>query len=275
MNHESGISHLPQTPPRAGGGPAGTLFVIATPIGNLQDITLRAIEVLKSVDLIACEDTRVTGKLLAHFDIKKPMVSYFQHSKLSKVELIIEKLLNGENIALVTDAGTPGISDPGQELVSRIRQSVIARRGATKRSIDGEDCRASRGGGMARNDNSKVKIIPIPGPSALGAAASVSGLIEKEFYFAGFLPKKKGRQTFFKNASLFHCPIVVYESSLRLERTLNDIQKYLGDDTEVFIAREMTKMFEEYWGGPVGNVLGDLKNHQMKGEIVLMIKKLK
>lgn len=274
MNHESGISHLPQTPPRAGGGPAGTLFVIATPIGNLQDITLRAIEVLKSVDLIACEDTRVTGKLLAHFDIKKPMVSYFQHSKLSKVELIIEKLLNGENIALVTDAGTPGISDPGQELVSRIRQSVIARRGATKRSIDGEDCRASRGGGMARNDNSKVKIIPIPGPSALGAAASVSGLIEKEFYFAGFLPKKKGRQTKFRQFAKLEMPIVVYESAMRLERTLGDIKDYLGTNTEVFIAREITKMFEEYWGGKISKVLKELDQHTLKGEIALVIKRV-
>lgn len=253
----------------------GILFVVATPIGNLEDITLRAIRVLREVDLVACEDTRVTGKLLAHFDIRKPMISYFQHSKLAKVELIIEKLLNGENIALVTDAGTPGISDPGQELVTQIRQSVIARSQSDEAIYQKRLPRLDSGHkSMARNDN-LIKIIPIPGPSALAAAASVSGLIEKEFYFAGFLPKKKGRQTKFNALKMLDCPIVIYENAMRLEKTLGDIREYWGDNTEVFIAREMTKMFEEYWGGPVGNVLGDLKNHQMKGEIVLIIKKLK
>jgi len=222
----------------------GILYVVATPIGNLQDITLRAIEVLKNVDLIACEDTRVTGKLLEHFGIKKPMVSYFQHSKLSKIEYIIEQLLSGKNIALVTDAGTPGISDPGQQLVDRIQ-----------------------------NIENGIKVIPVPGASALCAAASVSGMIEKEFYFAGFLPKKKGRQTAFKKFQLLDCPIIIYESALRLERTLLDIELYLGKRTEVFIAREMTKMFEEYWGGKVSDIVLELKSHQLKGEVAIIFEK--
>lgn len=223
---------------------AGTLFIVATPIGNRDDITLRALETLKFVDLIACEDTRHTGQLLAHYEIKKPLVSYFQHSQLSKVEQIIKELKNGKNIALVTDAGTPGISDPGQELIAKIYDSKF-----------------------------EVHVVPIPGPSALAAIASVSGMIGKEFYFAGFLPKKKGRQTCFKKLSLLDCPVVIYESSNRLERTLEDIKTYFGPDSEVFIGREMTKMFEEYWGGGVDGVIQTLSEHQLKGEIALIVKK--
>jgi len=221
---------------------AGILYIVATPIGNLEDITLRALRVLKEVDLIACEDTRVTRKLLENFDIKNTTISYFQHSKLSKIEYIIDQLNEGKDIALVTDAGTPGISDPGQELIARIRTA----------------------------DN-KIKIIPIPGSSALTAAASVSGMIEKEFYFAGFLPKKKGRQTKFKELSKLNVPIVIYESANRLEKALGEIKEYFGDDTKVFIAREITKMFEEYWSGSVDEIIKGLPNHQLKGEIVLTI----
>lgn len=218
--------------------------MVGTPIGNLTDITLRAIETLKSVDLVACEDTRVSKKLLDHFEIKTPTISYFQHSKLSKIEDVIKQLKGGKNIALITDAGTPGISDPGQHLIASIRDT-----------------------------NTGIKIIPIPGPSALVSAASVSGMIEKELYFAGFLPKKKGRQTKFKELAKIDAPIVIYESAMRLMRTLEDIKTYLGDDTEVFIAREMTKMFEEYWGGTITQVLDDLPNHTLKGEMVLIVKK--
>lgn len=237
---------------------AGTLFIVATPIGNLGDITLRAIETLKNVDLIACEDTRVTGKLLEHFGIKKPLVSYFQHSKLSKIEYIISELAAGKNIALVTDAGTPCISDPGQELISVIRDqlSVISKKYTNNQ--------------LPITNN--IKIVPIPGASALTAAASVSGMIEKEFYFAGFLPKKKGRQTKFRALNLLNCPVVIYESANRLERTLGDIKIYFGAGIEVFIAREITKMFEEYWGGNIDDVLSTLSEHQLRGEIVLIVK---
>jgi len=277
----------------------GTLFVVATPIGNLRDITLRALEVLKAVDLIACEDTRHTGQMLKHFNINKPLVSYFQHSKLSKIEYIIEQLINGKNIALVTDAGTPAISDPGQGLIEKIREvtrdltSLYELRGAGKGQgtsnvipdlvgdplivdsrLRGNDNTGSgndkEGSG---NDSSKIKIIPIPGPSALIAAASVSGMIEKAFYFAGFLPKKKGRQTEFKKLSQLDTPVVIYESANRLEKTLEEIRAYFGEGSAVFIAREITKMFEEYWGGKVSEVIGSLKEHQLKGEIVLIVKK--
>jgi len=248
----------------------GTLYVIGTPIGNRDDITLRALETLKSVDLIACEDTRHTGQLLAHYEIKKPLVSYFQHSKLSKIDFIIDELKSGKNIALVTDAGTPGISDPGQFLIAQVRRSCHS-------GLDPESCVTKDPGSRdtGRDDDvDEIKIIPIPGASALAAIASVSGMIEKEFYFAGFLPKKKGRQTCFKKLILLDCPIVIYESANRLERTLEDIRTYFGATTEVFIAREMTKMFEEYWGGGVDGVIQSLKNHQLKGEIALIVKKI-
>lgn len=222
----------------------GTLFIVGTPIGNLEDITLRALRVLKEVDLIACEDTRVTKKLLDHFGIETPTVSYFQHSKLSKIEYLAEQLRSGKDVALVTDAGTPGISDPGQQLVSIIH-----------------------------NTDNKILVIPVPGPSALTGAISVSGMIEKEFCFAGFLPKKKGRQTKFKELAEIDIPIIIYESANRLERTLDDIKTYLGEGSEVFIAREMTKVFEEYWGGKINECLSDLKSHQLKGEIVLVVRK--
>ena len=230
----------------------GTLYIIATPIGNLEDITLRALRVLKEADMIACEDTRVTKKLLDHFEIKTPTISYFQHSKLSKIEYIIDQLKSGKNIALVTDAGTPGISDPGQRLIAEIQNDQW----------------------KTTNDKSfGIKIIPIPGSSALTAVASVSGMIEKEFYFAGFLPKKKGRQTKFKQLCFLDVPIVIYESAMRLERTLEDINLYFGGNTEVFIAREVTKMFEEYWGGDIAQVREELRTHKLKGEIVLIVKK--
>ncbi len=228
---------------------AGTLYIVATPIGNLEDMTLRAIRILKEVDLIACEDTRVTKNLLTHFEIKTPTTSYFQHSKLSKIEFIIGQLSEGKNIALVTDAGTPGISDPGQALIQKIREFSIT------------------------NFQSPIKVVPVPGASALTAAASVCGMIEKEFYFAGFLPKKKGRQTKFKEISLLKIPIVIYESAMRLEKTLGDFKSYFGENTEIFIARESTKMFEEYWGGKIDEVIADLLNHKMKGELVLIVRK--
>lgn len=251
----------------------GSLFVVATPIGNFDDITLRALKTLQEVDLIACEDTRHTGILLQHFGIKKPLISYFQHSRLAKVEQIISELKNGKDIALVTDAGTPGISDPGQELIWKIRELS-----GTKYQLSINDrVKNDQIIGKWKLENEKlgvIKIIPIPGASALIAAASVSGMIEKEFYFAGFLPKKKGRQTQFKKLSQLDCPIVIFESANRLEKTLGEIKTYFGDSTEIFIAREITKMFEEYWGGEVDSVIQTLGGHQLKGEIVLLVKKI-
>lgn len=238
---------------------AGVLYIVSTPIGNLEDITFRAIRILEEVDVVLCEDTRVTHKLLEHYHLETKTISYFQHSKLSKVDSIIKQLEDGVKMALVTDAGTPGISDPGQALISRIKEE-------TKTKIQDTN--------NTQYSSSYIQIIPIPGPSALTAAASVSGMIEKEFYFAGFLPKKKGRQTKFRQFVKLDMPIVVYESAMRLERTLGDIKDYLGTNTEVFIAREITKMFEEYWGGKISKVIKELDQHTLKGEIVLVIKRL-
>jgi len=219
----------------------GTLYIIATPIGNMGDITKRAVEVLSTVDFVACEDTRVAGGLLHKLEIKKELVSIHQHSSDEKISFLTRELEAGKSVAYVSDNGTPGISDPGQKLVASCK---------------------SQG----------TRIIPIPGPSAVTAAISVSGMIEKEFYFVGFLPKKKGRETKFKWLKLLDCSIVIYESAIRLEKTLVDIQKYLGENTEVFLAREMTKKFEEYWGGDIGVVLSTIKNHTIKGEFVIVTK---
>lgn len=220
----------------------GTLFIIGTPIGNMGDITKRAVEILSTVDFVACEDTRVTGGLMHQLNIKKELVSIHQHSSDEKIDFVIRELEAGKSIAYVSDNGTPGISDPGQKLVQIVR------------------------------DHCEIEILPVPGASALTAAVSVSGMIEKEFYFVGFLPKKKGRETKFKELTGLSVPVVVYESALRLEKTLNDIKKYLGEDTEIFVAREMTKKFEEYWGGNISEIISDIKNHQIKGEFVLIFK---
>jgi len=255
--------------------------MVATPIGNLEDMTLRAIRVLKEVDFIACEDTRVSGKLLKHYEIDTKLISLHSHSKDNKYELILNKLINGESIAYITDAGTPGVSDPGQRLVAEIlssksktlnksqitnsKHNEVVISSKTKQSEGSRDSSPA-----VQND---IQIVPIPGASAVATAVSVSDLVNKEFYFVGFLPKKKGRQTKFKELINIEAPIIIYESALRLERTLKDVREFLGEDAEVFIAREMTKMFEECWGGNIISVILDLKNHKMKGEIVLIVKK--
>ncbi len=221
----------------------GTLYIVATPIGNMGDITKRAVEVLSTVDFVACEDTRVAGGLLHQLNIKKELVSIHQHSSDEKIDFIIRGLESGKSCAYVSDSGTPGISDPGRKLIDNLKVK-----------------------------SKNIKVIPIPGASAVTAAISVSGMVEKEFYFAGFLPKKKGRETKFRELAKLAVPIVIYESALRTERTLNDVKKYLGENTEVFIAREMTKKFEEYWSGSVSEAINDLKSHKTKGEFVLVLK---
>ena len=241
----------------------GTLYIVATPIGNMGDITKRAVEVLSTVDFVACEDTRVSGNLLKNLGIKESdkknkLISIHQHSSDEKIGYIIRLLKEGKDVAYVSDNGTPGISDPGQKLIAAIRYSE--RSEESQRFLAGTQ--------------DEIKIIPLPGASALTAAVSVWGLVEKEFYFAGFLPKKKGRETKMKWLQLLDCPIVIYETAIRLEKTLNDIKKFLGEEAEIFIAREITKKFEEYWGGNVVDLIADLKNHQIKGEFVLIVKNL-
>jgi len=248
----------------------GILYIVGTPIGNLEDITLRALRTLKEVDLIACEDTRVTKKLLDHFEIKTQTISYFQHSKLSKIEYLIDQLKLGKNIALVSDAGTPGISDPGQYLIAQIQNQNLK----IKNQIDSENKIPGSSPRMT-NGGEGIKVVPIPGASALTSTASISGMIEKEFYFAGFLPRKKGRQSEFKKLLQLDCPIIIYESANRLEKLLGEIKANFGDDTEVFIARESTKMFEEYWTGKIEVIINGLSSHNLKGEVALIIQKLK
>jgi len=224
----------------------GILYIIATPLGNLKDITFRAVEILKEVDLVACEDTRQTIKLLNHYGISKPLTSYFQHSKLSKIEYLAEQLKSGKNLALVTDAGTPGISDPGNKLVEQL---IIL--------IAGE---------------SSLKIIPIPGPCAAITALSVCGFPTDKFIFMGFPPHKKGRETYFKEVAAAEETVVFYESTHRILKTLEQI-KNLMPEARLMIGRELTKMFETLYRGTAQEILDILnsdKNNQ-KGEFVVVI----
>lgn len=214
----------------------GTLYIVATPIGNLGDITLRALETLKSVDLIACEDTRHTLGLLNHFEIKKTLISFHQHSKAPKVEKIIEELLEGKNVAVVTDAGTPGVSDPGEVLI----KAAIA---------------------------NEINVVPMPGVSAAITALSVSGLGTDEFVFIGFLPHKKGRQTKLKEIALEKRTIILYESPYRIKKLLAELLEFVGD-REVAVCRELTKKFEEVTRGKISEIQGKIKE---KGEFVVVL----
>jgi len=198
-----------------------TLYIVATPIGNLEDITLRAIRILQEVDLILCEDTRVTGKLLQKYDIDTPRDSYHAHSQKSKVDKVIKLLEEGKDIALVSDAGTPTISDPGVLLVQQVKEKF-------------ED---------------EVAVIPIPGASALVAALSSSGISSAEFTFLGFLPHKKGRETLFKEIAETNRTVVFYESTHRIMKTLESLEEHLDDGRKVTIARELTKIHEEFLSG--------------------------
>jgi 16S rRNA (cytidine1402-2'-O)-methyltransferase len=215
---------------------AGTLYIVSTPIGNLGDITLRALETLKEVDIIACEDTRHSMQLLNRFEIKKPLVSYHQHSRDSKVEQIISSLNEDKNVALVTDAGTPGIGDPGEYLI-----------------------RAALEAG--------VEIVPIPGVSAAITALSISGLSTDEFVFIGFLPHKKGRQTKLKEIALEKRTIILYESPFRIKKLLAELLEFVGD-RNVSVSRELTKKFEETYRGKISEVMDEIKE---KGEFVVIL----
>lgn len=221
----------------------GTLYIVATPIGNLEDITLRALRILKEVDLILAEDTRVTVKLLDHYDIHTNTLSYHQHSSDIKKLEILTKLNSGENIALVTDAGTPGISDPGNELVDFL---------------------------LSQNPN--IKTIPIPGPSALTTALSISGFKTNKFIFLGFLPKK-GRTKLFDWLKKADMTFAFYESPKRLLKTLRILSDEFGEDKRVFVVREMTKKFEEGYRGSARAILEALESTtgSQKGEVVIVV----
>ncbi len=219
------------------------LYIIATPIGNLIDITLRALKVLKEVDVILCEDTRHTLQLLNHFEIKKKLISYHQHSKLSKIDQIIDMLDQGMNLALVSDAGTPAISDPGGVLVSEINKAM----------------------------GDKVDIIPIPGVSALTALISVSGLPSDKFEFLGFIPHKKGRQTLFKKIAESKNTVYFYESPHRILKTLDSLLEVLDGDRQVVVGRELTKKFETIYRGNIKQVSEKIRIGEVKGEFTVGI----
>ncbi len=216
-----------------------SLYIISTPIGNLKDITLRALEVLKEVDFIACEDTRVTGFLLNHFEIKKELVSLNANNESQKADYILDRIVNGENCGLVSDAGTPAISDPGIRLISA----------AVKREIN---------------------IITIPGPSAVTAALTLSALPTNAFVFEGFIPQKKGRQKKLRELSEEKRTIVIYESTYRIEKLINELNEYMPGRL-IVVCREITKKFEEVWRGYPGDILNTLNERTIKGEFVIVI----
>ena len=221
------------------GGP-GTVFLVPTPIGNLKDITLRALEVLKDVDVILAEDTRNTSRLLNHYQIQKPLSPYHQHNEHKILQHLIDQLLSGKRMAVVTDAGTPGISDPAFLLV---RECI----------------------------KNNIKVETLPGATAFVPALVNSGLTTNRFVFEGFLPLKKGRHTLLTQLAEEERTIILYESPLRLVKTLEDLIQYFGTTRQCCVSRELTKMFEENARGTIQEVLDHFKQKTVKGEIVIVI----
>jgi len=213
------------------------LFVVATPIGNLKDITLRALDILKEVDFVLAEDTRVAKKLLEHFGIKKEVISYHQHSGPDKMDYILGLFREGKNLALVSDSGTPGISDPGARLVAE----------------------------SLKND---IEVIPVPGPSAVIAAASIAGFPMDKFIFMGFPPAKNKRNKFFERLKRSDYPVIIYESPHRVLKTLQELS---GVKSEIVVCREITKKFETICRGTAEDIVGKLKEYPIKGEFVIII----
>ncbi len=213
-----------------------TLYIVATPIGNLGDFSLRGLRILKEVDLILCEDTRTTKKLLTRYQINKPTVSYHQHSRLTKIEYILNQLKKGRDLALVSEAGTPGISDPGAKLIDYLVRQLP-----------------------------HLKIVPVPGPSALISALSVSGFLADKFIFLGFPPAKKKRKKFFQEVAQAKYTVVLYESSHRILKTL---QELINLDRQIVVCRELTKKFETIYRGNIREIIEQVKP---KGEFVIII----
>jgi len=215
------------------------LYIVATPIGNLSDISPRAVSVLSNVDLILAEDTRVTRTLLDHYNIKKDLLNYHQHSGQSVIEKIIRQLEAGKNIALVSDAGTPGINDPGNYLISQLLGAVP-----------------------------DLKVVPIPGPNAAIAALSISGFSTDRFVYLGFPPHKKGRQTFFKNIGDIKETVVLYESKHRILKALDQLAPL---NRPLVVCRELTKQFETTYRGSAEEILMKLKSSEPLGEFVVVV----
>jgi 16S rRNA (cytidine1402-2'-O)-methyltransferase len=224
----------------------GKLSIVATPIGNLEDITLRALRILKEADAVLCEDTRVTKHLLDHYEIKTPLISYHQHSGLAKVSKIKELLFADKNLALVSDAGTPGISDPGSQLVSLLREELP-----------------------------QTSIECLPGPSALTAAVSLAGNGFDRFVFLGFLPHKKGRQTMLRQIFEANYPSVFYESKHRIVKAIKELsvlELEIGQKLRLILSRELSKLHESWYSGTTAEILDILENNpdSLKGEFVVL-----
>lgn len=219
----------------------GRLYIVPTPIGNLDDMTFRAVEVLKSVDLILAEDTRTSSVLLKHYDIHKPLQSHHKFNEHQKVQMIKDRILAGESVALISDAGTPGISDPGFLLV---------------RTCVAED----------------IEVQTLPGATALIPALVDSGFPCDKFCFEGFLPQKKGRQTLLRGLAEEHRTMIFYESPFRLVKTLNQMAEFFGEDRECSVAREISKRFEQVVRGTLSSVAAHFTANEPKGEIVIVVK---
>ncbi len=218
------------------------LYIVATPIGNLSDISKRAIETLKKVDYILCEDTRMTRKLCERFEIETSLISYHHHSSDKKTARILKEVKEGKDLALVTDSGTPGVADPAGKLIKTI--------------VDG---------GL------DIEISPVPGPSAVSAAASISGFYMNRFTFLGFPPKKRKRKTFFEEVLNYDHPVIFYESPHRIIKTLTELEE-MDADREVVVCREMTKKYETIYRGNLSQVLEDLNEEpHTKGEFTVII----
>jgi len=217
----------------------GKLYIVATPIGNLSDFTFRAKNTLEAVNVIACEDTRHASILLNYYNVRKQLISFHSHSGQTKTDKIIEHLLNGDNVALISDAGTPGISDPGYVLIQA----------ALKNGID---------------------VVPIPGASAVITALCASGLPTDKFLYLGFLPIKKGRQTIFKEIAKSEYTVVFYESPHRLKKTLGQLKDYLKPTAKAAVAKELTKIYETFYRGSITEVI-KLIPENVKGEYVVMV----
>ena len=217
----------------------GKLFIVSTPIGNLKDITFRAIEILREVDFILCEDTRITSRLLSNYIISKKLVSFNAVSEKKKIQVVIDRLKSGENCALVSDSGTPVISDPGVRLISQVIKD-------------------------------EIEVISVPGPSALVSALTVSGLPVDSFIFEGFLPQKKGRQKKLQELSNEKRTIVLYESVYRVVKLINELDEYMPE-RYIVVLRELTKKFEESWRGFPKEIKDSLNEKRIKGEFVIVI----
>ncbi|MEH2076385.1 MULTISPECIES: 16S rRNA (cytidine(1402)-2'-O)-methyltransferase [unclassified Nostoc] len=219
----------------------GTLYVVGTPIGNLEDITFRAVRILQTVDIIAAEDTRHTGKLLQHFQVKTPQVSYHEHNRTSRIPELLEHLINNKAIALVSDAGMPGISDPGYELVKACIEAGIS-------------------------------VVPIPGASAAITALSASGLPTNRFVFEGFLPAKtQQRQEHLESLQTESRTLIFYESPHRLRDTLQDLAEVWGSDRQIVLGRELTKLYEEFWRGTIAEAIAHYSQREPQGEYTLVV----